>query len=617
MHKRRPEPLKPIGLALLAMMLVSGALADDAPSLFEFLAQRRDVRHEDVRREVLAFYYTWYGTPGFDHGWAHWGEVDAENHDIAESRHYPAIGAYDSHDPAVIDRHIDQATRAGIDGFIATWWGRGSYTDQAFAELLDRAEPKRFEATVYWETVPGQGREQIRHAVGDLVYLLRTYGRHPAFLKVDGAPVIFVYGRVMGQIPQGAWPEIITRTRERVGFDFLLIADGYRADWARMFDGVHTYNTCGWVAHKTIDEMRDEARRRFAADVATARGQGAISCLTVIPGYDDTKIRTPGLNADRHDGGTYRALWEEAIAAAPDWVLITSWNEWHEGSEIEPSDEDGARYLRLTAAATRRFRESPLRAPAGPGSAMMTEAQRAELAGLYADTRIGLLPGYGGDLTLLLADSGVAVQELSAEDLLDPEVFTPERLPVVIYAAHERYQQTVHEPGDVDRALQRYLAAGGLMIVASTGPFPFYYNQDNEVVQSASDFGLMIAGSGSGVAGPGGVQGWEEPPDVDGLEFALDTTDLPGLPAAVAFPDSGDLLWRPTCRALNADAEVYLPLASLRDADGREYGDGIAYIEHAGEAPSRVLYAWMRMGDVVGPAELHCALLGFAAQRVN
>ena len=46
-------------------------------------------------------------------------------------------------------------------------------------------------------------------------------------------------------------------------------------------------------------------------------------------------------------GQTYRVLWEEAIKADPDWVLITSWNEWHEGSEIEPSWEDGDVYVKL------------------------------------------------------------------------------------------------------------------------------------------------------------------------------------------------------------------------------------------------------------------------------
>jgi hypothetical protein len=61
---------------------------------------------------------------------------------------------------------------------------------------------------------------------------------------------------------------------------------------------------------------------------------GRISCVTVIPGYDDTKIRKSGLKAGRQDDEVYRVLWQEAIKAKPDWVLITSWN--HLVSESSP-----------------------------------------------------------------------------------------------------------------------------------------------------------------------------------------------------------------------------------------------------------------------------------------
>jgi glycoprotein endo-alpha-1,2-mannosidase len=47
--------------------------------------------------------------------------------------------------------------------------------------------------------------------------------------------------------------------------------------------------------------------------------------------------------------------WQEAIAAAPDYVLITSLNEWHEGSEIEASVEYGSRILDETVAFSRAF----------------------------------------------------------------------------------------------------------------------------------------------------------------------------------------------------------------------------------------------------------------------
>jgi glycoprotein endo-alpha-1,2-mannosidase len=58
---------------------------------------------------------------------------------------------------------------------------------------------------------------------------------------------------------------------------------------------------------------------------------------------------------DRWGGETYRVLWQEAIAAAPHYVLITSWNEWHEGSELEPSVEYGSRILDETPAFSREF----------------------------------------------------------------------------------------------------------------------------------------------------------------------------------------------------------------------------------------------------------------------
>ena len=52
---------------------------------------------------------------------------------------------------------------------------------------------------------------------------------------------------------------------------------------------------------------------------------------------------------------TYRALWQEAVAADPDYVLITSWNEWHDGSELGPSVEHGSVMLDEAAGFARQF----------------------------------------------------------------------------------------------------------------------------------------------------------------------------------------------------------------------------------------------------------------------
>jgi len=302
-----------------------------------------------VPHEVLAFYYPWYGPS------RHWEKVDPDRHDIEASRDYPVKGAYDSHDPRIIAWQISIAQSHGVTGFIASWWGRGTYEDQAVPLLLEAAAQKNFKVTIYWETAPGKASQQIDNAVNDLAYVLTRYGTNRVFLRTDGKPVIFVYGRVLEQVPPLAWLEIISRARAKAG-DFLLIADGYSERNAGLFDGLHTYNICGSVKGKTPDELRTWAARHYADAVKLAREHHRIACVTVIPGYDDTKIRKPGLKADRLNGQVYRVLWDEAIQAQPDWVLITSWNEWHEGSEIEPSLECGDQYLRITDPAALRFR---------------------------------------------------------------------------------------------------------------------------------------------------------------------------------------------------------------------------------------------------------------------
>ncbi len=611
-----------IGLAAAVGDASAPAAEPSAPRLLPFLKQRQAVRYQRVPREVLAFYYTWYGRPERQGRWVHWGSVDPDAHDISQSTHYPALGAYDSHDRQVIDRHIAQAKQHGLTGFIATWWGRGTYDDRAFATLLERAAAQDFKVTVYWETAPGKDAAQVAQAIDDLSYVLQRYAESEAFLKVDGKPVLFVYGRVMDQMPLGAWPAIFEGVRQRYGRDFALIADGYSEAYARLFDGVHTYNICGWVRDQSPDALRRASAASFSSAVQLARSQGKISCLTIIPGYDDTKIRKPGLKAERQNGETYRVLWDEATRADPDWILITSWNEWHEGSEIEPSWEDGEKYLQLTKPFAERFRATPhslassSAQPAGP-----SPAQARALSELYRGRPIGVLPEYGHAVVFWLAEAGVPLQELTWQDVLDPRALDPARLPMLLYAGGEHYVRTVRRDGDAEAALRAYLAGGGLLMAFSHQPYPFFYNESGRADIAAGRLGLPILGSGppQGKEMPDRnlVRAWETPPAEAGLTFQIDNQRLAGLPATVAFPADGDQRWRPATPALTAPTDVYLPLARLTDAEGNVYGDGIAYVEHRESAPKggRNLYVWMRMLDVLDTNETLYAIFRFLASN--
>jgi hypothetical protein len=304
----------------------------------------------ETPRQVLAFYYGWYGNPTTSRRWIHWENVDPKQKQIGNSTHWPELGAYDSHDPRVVDQHCRWANEAGITGFIVTWWGQKDFHDKGLPALLAAAQKTGLNITVYFETAHPDRGEARANAVRDVLYLLEKYGQHPAWLKVNGKPVVFVYGRAVKELGLNGWQSVIAEVHRQYPPGALFIGDKISREAAAVFDGVHTYNITGAIAGKSAAEIRAWARKKFPQQVATA-GAHRIACVTIIPGYDDSKLGRPAPRpiTARHNGDTYRALWPEAVAANPDWILITSWNEWHEGSEIEPSAENGMRELRITA----------------------------------------------------------------------------------------------------------------------------------------------------------------------------------------------------------------------------------------------------------------------------
>jgi hypothetical protein len=308
-----------------------------------------------VPKHVLAFYYPWYGNPQISGRWVHWSEVDEVNQTIGNSTHYPVLGPYDSHDPDLVAQHASWACQIGLTGFIASWWGQGTFEDHAVLLLLDSALQCGLQITIYFEKVPGS-TPTPENALADVLYLLRTYASHPAWLRVAEKPVMFVYSRAISQIGLDGWQWVIDQTNQQYPGGALFIGDRISDAAAQVFDGIHTYNPTGQTAHKNPDEIRAWAQTTFPRWIATAGDR--ISCVTIIPGYDDSKLGRPEPRpiTDRWDGDTYGVLWQEAIAADPNWVLITSWNEWHEGSEIEPSIENGERELETTAEYAPQFR---------------------------------------------------------------------------------------------------------------------------------------------------------------------------------------------------------------------------------------------------------------------
>ncbi|WP_140984886.1 hypothetical protein [Asticcacaulis tiandongensis] len=308
------------------------------------------------RKEILAFYYGWYATPDISGSYQHWLNPDLKARTLEESPDYPASGLYDSLDPKVMQRHADEAKRAGLTGLICSWWGQNDHTDKQLGPFLKVLAAQGLTATAYIERA-----ETVEMLVEDIAYLHKRYADHPAWLKVDGRPVLFLFDRVIQTIGLEGWQKAREAVRSQLGeaFYFAGTANTLEEIEERTphYDILHIYSIQFEAAEWRLS--RSLWRGRFYKNWVEAQKNPPLvrTTATLLPAFDDRELgrgkKRPVVPRD--NGETLAKFWLAAIDARPDWVLLVSFNEWHEDSQIEPSDTYGERDMLINAKMARQF----------------------------------------------------------------------------------------------------------------------------------------------------------------------------------------------------------------------------------------------------------------------
>ena len=261
------------------------------------------------------FFYPWYGTPtSTASGWRHWDQGGhSPPYDIGSS-FYPALGPYGSTETATVDTQMSQIASAGINQIIVSWWGQGSYEDQALSIIQPIAAAHGLDVAVHLEPY---GSRTVATVGSDIAYLLNK-----------GISEVYVYTAT--SMPAGSWAQVHaefpTVTLFAQGGPSFAKSGGLAAfAVAGGFDGIYTYDPVNFQGSD------------FPALCAAARADGLLCAPSVAPGFDATRATSNQTVVSREGGARYDAMWSGAIAAAPDLITITSFNEWHEGSQIEPA----------------------------------------------------------------------------------------------------------------------------------------------------------------------------------------------------------------------------------------------------------------------------------------
>ena len=240
-----------------------------------------------------AFYYPW-----FPEAWNQQGFNPFTNYN-------PSLGFYDA-SQTVTKQHIAAMQYGGIQAGIASWWGQGSRTDTRIAGLLQAASGTSFRWSIYYEN-ESQGDPSVDQLKNDLTYLRDKYGNDPSFLRVNGKFVVFVYA---------------------AGNDACGMADRWKQA-----------NTVGaYVVLKVFSGYRNcasqpESWHQYSPAVATDHQKGY--SYAIAPGFWK---KGDGVRLARDLDRWYQNVRDMVASGAP-WQLVTTFNEWGEGTSVESARE--------------------------------------------------------------------------------------------------------------------------------------------------------------------------------------------------------------------------------------------------------------------------------------
>jgi hypothetical protein len=316
-----------IWVALVTMMVLSAGAGALAPT------------EAASPPPVIAKYYVWYDQNSWDPNVLSDMPVDQ----------------YNSYERSTIERHVQQAKSVGIDAFALNWLGPANPTDTNLQTLLSVASPAGFSTAIDFDM-----NSPFINSAADVVTNLNYASRYfadKAWFRYDGRPVVFFYG--IRRYDPGTWAAI--RDQVDPGHSAVWIGEGDNFSYLAVFDGIHPYSIA-W-APNPAGQLASYASR-------TRQTPGRLWVATVMPGYDDTHCGrgAAGFARARGDGTFYRQTWEGAMATQPAMISITSWNEWVEGSTIEPSQGYGDLYLRLTKEYSAMYKSGAPVPAAEPGA---------------------------------------------------------------------------------------------------------------------------------------------------------------------------------------------------------------------------------------------------------
>jgi len=310
---------------------------------------------EEHPKTILVHYMPWYDSKPISGNWGwHWTmdrfapeKIKKNGQREVASHYYPLIGPYDSNDPDALEYHVLLMKLSGIDGVIVDWYGIKDFHDygpihrntQHLVKFVKKAGLKFAVCYEDRTIIPMvntrnlKATEDVLHAAEVMKWLDKNWFSDDAYVRIKSRPILPVFGPMYFKTVE-QWKQIFAEIPTQPVFYALPhLAKSTGSDGAFGWPPVHGGKEITPATWKTY--LSDLYARKHAEDSVIA---------VVFPKFHDIYEKSYGYIDDR-DGKTFEETLELSMKSEAALVQIATWNDYGEGTIIEPTVEFGYRYL--------------------------------------------------------------------------------------------------------------------------------------------------------------------------------------------------------------------------------------------------------------------------------
>lgn len=307
--------------------------------------------------KVYMHYMPWFQSKPFAGYWgSHWTMtnrnpdiVDANGQRQIASHYYPLIGPYDSRDKDVIDYHLLLMKYAGVDGLLIDWYGTHSVYDYKVNATATHAVVTELDSVglqfgVVYEDYTAQNVEAktnltaVEAAQADMKYLNDNYYPKKNHIAIDGKPLLLTFGpRYFKTASQ--WTEIFKNTQAPV--------------FLPLWDHASLTGSTGGGEFSWVDFNASLSQLTTFYGKASS---GKLKLGSAYPRFHDFYAEggtgTSYGYVDFNNGQTLQNTLNKAAEYDLKYLQLVTWNDFGEGTILEPTVEDQFKCLEILQAFT-------------------------------------------------------------------------------------------------------------------------------------------------------------------------------------------------------------------------------------------------------------------------